>query len=57
MAEARGHRVSRLGCPQEVTRVQRINTRGGQAEGACEKAGQLHNAPYSAGYVFLRKGA
>ncbi|WP_426441893.1 DUF3455 domain-containing protein [Bradyrhizobium genosp. P] len=36
--------------------VQRINTSGGQIDGACDKAGTLKSAPYSADYVFLRKG-
>jgi hypothetical protein len=39
-----------------VSAVQRINTRGGAAEGACDKAGDLLSVPYSADYVFLRKG-
>jgi hypothetical protein len=39
-----------------VTTVQRINTAGGKLEGECEKAGSFRNAPYSADYVFLRKG-
>jgi len=39
-----------------VTTVQRINTQGGKLEGACDKAGALHSAPYSADYLFLRKG-
>ena len=39
-----------------VTTVQRINTRGGKLEGACDKAGSFSSAPYSAEYVFLRKG-
>ena len=38
-----------------VTTVQRINTAGGVFSGACEKAGELHSAPYAADYVFLRK--
>lgn len=38
-----------------VTTVQRINTVGGRHEGACEKAGTFHNAPYAADYVFLKK--
>jgi Protein of unknown function (DUF3455) len=38
-----------------VTTVQRINTKGGKLEGACEMAGSFRNAPYSADYVFLRK--
>ena len=36
--------------------VQRINTRGGKAEGACTTAGTYLSAPYSADYLFLRKG-
>jgi hypothetical protein len=39
-----------------VTTVQRINTAGGKLEGPCEKAGAFKSAPYSADYVFLRKG-
>ena len=39
-----------------VTTVQRINTRGGKLEGACDSAGTFSSAPYSADYVFLRKG-
>ena len=39
-----------------VTTVQRINTAGGKLEGACDKPGTYRNAPYSADYVFLRKG-
>jgi len=38
-----------------VTTVQRINTKGGKLEGACDKAGSFSSAPYSAEYVFLRK--
>ncbi|PPQ19171.1 hypothetical protein CV770_11880 [Bradyrhizobium sp. AC87j1] len=39
-----------------VTTVQRINTHGGKLDGACEKAGEFRSAPYSAEYVFLKKG-
>jgi Protein of unknown function (DUF3455) len=39
-----------------VTTVQRINTKGGKLDGACDKAGTFSSAPYSADYVFLRKG-
>jgi hypothetical protein len=39
-----------------VTTVQRINTSGGKLDGACDKAGSTRSAPYSADYVFLRKG-
>jgi hypothetical protein len=38
-----------------VTTVQRINTVGGRFDGACEKAGAFHSAPYAADYVFLKK--
>jgi hypothetical protein len=38
-----------------VTTVQRINTVGGRHEGACDKAGAFHSAPYAADYVFLKK--
>ncbi len=36
--------------------VQRINTNGGALHGPCDQAGALRSAPYSADYVFLRKG-
>jgi len=39
-----------------VTTVQRIKTQGGKLEGACDEAGTFRSAPYSADYVFLRKG-
>ena len=39
-----------------VTTVQRINTVGGKLSGACYKAGTYESVPYSADYVFLRKG-
>ena len=39
-----------------VTTAQRINTQGGKIEGACDKAGSFKSAPYSADYVFRRKG-
>jgi hypothetical protein len=38
-----------------VTTVQRLNTRGGVAEGACSSAGAFLNVPYSADYAFHRK--
>jgi Protein of unknown function (DUF3455) len=37
--------------------IQRINTRGGAAGGSCERSGTLLSVPYSADYVFLRKGS
>ena len=39
-----------------VSTVQRINTKGGKIEGACDRAGSLKSASYSADYIFLRKG-
>lgn len=38
-----------------VTAIQRINTQGGQLDGACDKAGATTAAPYAADYVFLKK--
>jgi hypothetical protein len=40
----------------DISTVQRINTVGGKLDGACEKAGTYRSVPYSADYVFLRKG-
>jgi len=48
------HRGSGVLTP--VTTVQRINTSGGKLDGACDKAGLTKSAPYSADYIFLRKG-
>jgi hypothetical protein len=39
-----------------ATTVQRINTMGGKLNGACYKPGTYESVPYSADYVFLRKG-
>ena len=39
-----------------ATTVQRINTVGGRLTSACYKAGTYESVPYSADYVFLRKG-
>ena len=52
--EVTSHRGS--GILNRVTTVQRINTEGGKLDGACERAGTFQSAPYSADYVFLRKG-
>jgi hypothetical protein len=52
--EVISHRGS--GILTAVATVQRINTIGGKLEGACDKAGAFKSAPYSADYVFLRKG-
>jgi len=40
----------------DISTVQRINTVGGKLDGACDKAGTYRSIPYSADYVFLRKG-
>ena len=52
--EVISHRGS--GILTAATTVQRINTIGGKLEGTCDKAGAFKSAPYSADYVFLRKG-
>ncbi|MDQ0356044.1 hypothetical protein J2S22_002982 [Rhodoplanes tepidamans] len=39
----------------DVVQVQRINTRGGVLQGACETPGAVQGAAYTADYVFLRK--
>jgi hypothetical protein len=44
------------GILSNVTTVQRINTRGGLAQGSCERAGDYLSILYSADYVFLRGG-
>jgi Protein of unknown function (DUF3455) len=52
--EVTSHRGS--GNLSGVTTVQRINTQGGKLDGACDGAGKFQSAPYSADYIFLRKG-
>jgi hypothetical protein len=52
--EVTAHRGNGVLTP--VTTVQRINTSGGKLDGACDKAGATKSAPYSADYVFLKKG-
>ncbi|HVX34931.1 MAG TPA: DUF3455 domain-containing protein [Hyphomicrobium sp.] len=44
------------GTGSEVITVQRINTVGGVISGECDHAGATRAMPYSADYVFLRKG-
>jgi hypothetical protein len=39
----------------DVTTVQRINTKGGVADGPCAPAGAFSSVPYAADYVFLKK--
>ena len=52
--EVTAHRGS--GTLANNSTVQRINTVGGKLDGACDKAGTYRSIPYSADYVFLRKG-
>jgi hypothetical protein len=52
--EATSHRGS--GKLTGVTTIQRLNTKGGVTEGACERAGTFLSVPYSADYTFLKKG-
>ena len=39
----------------DVATIQRLNTKGGVADGPCEQAGTFLNAPYSADYMFYSK--
>ncbi len=39
---------------QDVSAIQRINTRGGNLEGRCRNVGVLRGVAYSADYIFLR---
>lgn len=52
--EATEHRGG--GILSDVTVIRRINTKGGMLQGQCEGAGNFRSVPYSAQYVFLRKG-
>jgi hypothetical protein len=49
--------TSRRGSGQlsDVSTIQRLDTKGGTAEGACAAAGRLLSVPYSADYAFYRK--
>jgi hypothetical protein len=38
-----------------ATTIQRINTKGGQLEGPCDRAGAYRSVAYSTDYVFLKK--
>jgi hypothetical protein len=53
--EVTAHRGSG-GTLADVSAVQRINTVGGQMAGPCDHAGETRAMPYTADYVFLRKG-
>jgi uncharacterized protein DUF3455 len=52
--DAAAHRGS--GVLTDIVTVQRIHTEGGNLKGACDTAGTFKSMPYSADYVFLRKG-
>lgn len=39
-----------------VTTIQRLNTRGGNVDAACDSSGTFLSAPYTADYSFYRKG-
>ena len=43
------------GVLSEITTILRINTKGGVAPGACDKAGSLISVAYSTDYVFLAR--
>ena len=49
--------VARRGAGQlaDVATIQRLNTKGGLAEGPCEKDGSFMSVPYSADYAFYGK--
>ena len=49
--------ISRRGAGQlaEAATIQRLNTRGGVADGPCETPGAFFSVPYSADYVFRKK--
>ncbi|MFY9686630.1 MAG: DUF3455 domain-containing protein [Pseudolabrys sp.] len=38
-----------------ITTIQRLNTRGGRADVACDSAGAFLSVPYSADYAFYKK--
>jgi hypothetical protein len=40
-----------------VTTIQRLNTRGGRADAACDSAGTFLSVPYSADYAFYKRAA
>jgi hypothetical protein len=50
--------VSRSGSGMlaNATTIQRINTVGGKLDDACDRPGDSRSMPYTADYVFLRKG-
>jgi hypothetical protein len=50
--------VARRGSGQlsGVTTIQRLNTKGGTAEGPCTAAGTFLSVPYTADYTFFQKG-
>ncbi len=51
--DASAHRGA--GRLSDVTTIQRINTKGGNATGTCSEAGAFLNVPYTADYAFFSK--
>jgi Protein of unknown function (DUF3455) len=47
--------VKKEGALAQAATIQRINTKGGQLEGSCDKAGGTRSVAYSTDYVFLKK--
>ena len=43
------------GILSDAALVQRVNTKGGVANGSCDRAGSFLSVPYSADYVFRRR--
>jgi Protein of unknown function (DUF3455) len=43
------------GLLSEAKAILRVNTRGGTLSGPCTTAGQLHEVPYTADYIVIRK--
>ena len=56
LAEARSRFPARQRVLADVTTVQRINTQGGKLAAPATRPAPYRNVPYSADYVFLRKG-
>jgi hypothetical protein len=44
-----------MGQLSTITTIQRVNTRGGRADAACDSAGTYLSVPYTADYAFYRK--
>ena len=63
-ATVKGHSVAETRCEDhrgkgmlsDATTVLRVNTKGGLAQGPCERAGEYLSVSYAADYIFLHKG-